>query len=97
MPTYIALFSFTDQGIKNIKQTTQRAQAFKDMAQKAGAQVKELFWTLGQYDLVGIIDAPDDETVTALLLGVNSLGNVRTQSLRAFSAEEVGRILAKMS
>ena len=96
MATYIVLGQFTDQGIRNVKESTKRAEAFKEMAKRAGATVKEVYWTLGQYDIATIVEAPDDAAVTALLLSVGALGNVRTQSLRAFSADEMGRILGKM-
>ncbi len=96
MANYIVLGNFTDQGIRNIKETEKRAEAFKSMAKGAGVTVKDIFWTLGQYDLVITMDAPDDESVTALGLSVGSLGNVRTQTLRAFSAEEMGKILSKV-
>ena len=65
-------------------------------AKKAEVTVKDIYWTLGQYDLVSILEAADDEQATAVGLSVCSLGNVRTQTLRAFSAEEIGRIIAKM-
>ena len=96
MATYITLCNFTDQGISNVKETEKRAEAFKSMAKNIGVTVKDIFWTLGQYDLVITMDAPDDESVTALGLSVGSLGNVRTQTLRAYSAEEIGNILSKM-
>jgi uncharacterized protein with GYD domain len=96
MATYIVLGQFTDQGVRNVKESTKRAEAFKEMAKRAGATVKEVYWTLGQYDIATIVEAPDDAAVTALLLSVGALGNVRTQSLRAFSADEMGRILGKM-
>jgi uncharacterized protein with GYD domain len=96
MATYIVLGNFTDQGIRNVKETTKRAEAFKDMAQKVGVKVKEVYWTLGQYDLATILEAPDEEAVTALGLSACSLGNIRTQTLRAFSAEEMGGIIAKI-
>jgi uncharacterized protein with GYD domain len=95
--TYIVLGQFTDQGIRNVKETTKRAEAFKAMAKKAGATVKEVYWTLGQYDIANIIEAPDDATVTALLLSVGALGNVRTQCLRAYTPGEMGPILGKMA
>jgi uncharacterized protein with GYD domain len=97
MSTYIVLCQFTDQGVRNVKETTKRAEAFKAMAKKSGANVKDLYWTQGQYDLVTVIEAADDISVTALLLSVGALGNIRTQSLRAFSADEMGRILGKMA
>jgi uncharacterized protein with GYD domain len=97
MATFISLASFTDQGIRNVKQSTERAQAFREAAQKAGVTVKDIYWTMGSLDLVVISDAPDDETAMALLLGLGSVGNVRTQTLRGFSAEEMGSIVAKLS
>ena len=96
MATYIVLGQFTDQGIRNAKDSPKRADALREMAKKAGATVKDVYWTLGQYDVVTTIDAPDDATLTALLLSVGALGNVRTQALRAFASDEMGRILKKM-
>jgi uncharacterized protein with GYD domain len=96
MATYVLLVSFTDQGIRNVKDTTKRAEAYREMAKKAGATVKDLYWTLGQYDVVTILEAPDAASVTALGLSVGALGNVWTQTLPAFSAAEMGSILKKM-
>jgi len=96
MATYIVLGQFTDQGIRNVKDTLKRADALKEAAKKSGATIKEVYWTLGQYDIATVVEAPDDATVTALLLGVGRLGNVRTQSLRAFSASEMEGILGRM-
>jgi uncharacterized protein with GYD domain len=96
MATYIVLGNLTDQGIRSVKDTTKRAEAFKALAQKAGVKVKEVYWTLGQYDIATIIESPDEETATALGLSVGALGNIRTQTLRAFTSEEMGRILGKM-
>jgi len=96
MALYIMLANFTEQGIRNIKDTPKRADAFKDMAKKCGATVKELFWTRGQYDIVAIIEAPDDISVTALGLSAGTLGNVRTQTLRAFTSADIKSILGKM-
>jgi uncharacterized protein with GYD domain len=97
MATYITLASFTDQGVRNAKDSVKRAEAFKDMAKKHGATVKDLMWTLGQYDIVVTLDAPDDATVTALNLSIGGLGNVRTQTMRAFSAAEMTNVIAKMT
>ena len=96
MATFIVLGNFTDQGIRNVKETTKRAEAFKAAAKKVGANVKELYWTMGQYDLVTVVEAPDDETATSLLLSAGMLGNIRSQTLRGFSAEELGKIIGKM-
>jgi uncharacterized protein with GYD domain len=97
MSTYIMLINFTDQGIRNVKDTTKRAKAFKEMAKKLGVTVKDVYWTLGQYDLVSILEAPDPASITTVGLSVGALGNVRTQTLSAFSAEEIGQIVAKMA
>jgi len=96
MITYVVLANFTDQGIRNAKDTIKRTEAFKDMAKKFGVTVREIFWTQGQYDIVVITEAPDDISGTALNLSLCALGNVRTQSLRAFSAAEMKAILAKV-
>ena len=97
MATYIVLASFTDQGIRSVKDTTKRADAVKALAKKFGATAKEFFWTLGSYDVVAIFEAPDDASITALGLAIGAAGNVRTQTLRAFSAEEMNRVLAKLA
>lgn len=96
MATYISLFSFTDQGIRNVKQSAERAQAFRKLAQKAGVTVKDIYWTLGAYDGVAIADAPDAQTMQSVLLGLGSQGNIRTQTLPGFSPEEMDSILAKL-
>lgn len=95
MATYISTLKFTAQGIKDIHQTTQRAQSLKDAATKMGVHVTGLYWTLGDHDGVLIFDAPDDETATALLLHLGTLGNVLTSTCRAFNAVEMDRIISK--
>jgi uncharacterized protein with GYD domain len=97
MTTYIVLSHFTEQGIRNVKDTLKRAEAFKEMAGKFGVSVKNLCWTLGQYDVVATIEGPDDQSVTAFGLALGAMGNVRTQTLRAFDAAEMKQILDKMS
>ena len=96
MATFIALGSFTDQGIRNVKDTVKRADMVKEAAQKAGITMKEIFWTLGSHDMVVIFEAPDDASITAFALAVGMAGNVRTQTLRAFSRSEMTAILSKM-
>lgn len=95
MATFITLTKFTDQGIRSIKESPDRFVAFKAMAEKMGLQVKGAFYTVGEYDLVVIIEG-DEQTATAALLKVASLGNVHTQTLRAFSPDEMKGIIAKM-
>jgi uncharacterized protein with GYD domain len=97
MATYILLGTFTEQGIRHVKDTAKRSETVKEMAKKAGVTVKDLYWTLGQYDTVAILDAPDEASVTALGLSIGVAGNVRTQTLRAFTAAEIGPILQKMT
>ena len=97
MATYIVLGRFTDQGVRNVKQTTQRAAAIKELGTKLGVTVKDIYWTLGEYDVLTVLDAPDDATLTAFGLTIGALGNVRSESMRAFNAQEMGQILAKMN
>ena len=97
MAYYVLLSSFTDQGIKSIKDTQKRADAFKAMASKSGIKVHSLLWTLGQYDVVAIAEADDDIAETALGLSIASLGNIRTQTLRAFDTADMAKILSKMA
>ncbi len=96
MSTYLVLGSFTDQGIRNVKDTTKRAEAVRGLARKLGITVKDIYWTLGQYDVATIIEAPDDASATALGLSLGALGNVRTQTLRAFAADEMNQIIGRM-
>ncbi|HEV8539972.1 MAG TPA: GYD domain-containing protein [Nitrospiraceae bacterium] len=96
MATFITLFGWTEQGIKGVKDTAKRAEKFKGMIKKAGGTVKSIYWTMGRYDGVLIFDAPDDETATAVLMTAGSMGNVRSETLRAFGEQEIQRILDKV-
>jgi uncharacterized protein with GYD domain len=95
MATFISLLNFTDQGIRNVKDSPDRFEAFRALAENLGVTVKSAYWTVGNYDIVVIVEGPD-EAVTSALLKVGSLGNVRSQTLRAFSADEMKRIITKM-
>jgi uncharacterized protein with GYD domain len=97
METYVMLFNLTDQGIRNIKDISMRVEPIRDLATSLNVTVKSIFWTLGQYDMVAIIDAPDEIAITALGLSIGKAGNVRTQTLRAFSQAEIGPILSKVT
>ena len=97
MATFITTIKFTPQGIKDIAHTTKRAAAFKASAKKRGVKVRDMYWTLGDYDGVIILEAPDDETATTALLHLGALGNVHTTTCRAFTAGEMDAILAKKS
>ena len=96
MATYITLINFTEKGVQNVKDTGNRAGQYKDLAAKLGCTIKEIWWTHGQYDVVSVVDAPDDASVTALAMSVGKLGYIRTQTLRAFSAPELAPIMNKV-
>src|SRR5215831_2150491 len=96
MATYVVLATFTDQGVKNAKDSPKRAEAFRQMAETFGVTVKDIFWTQGRYDIVIVIEAPDEISATALNLSLSALGNIRTESLRAFSSTDMLKIVAKM-
>ena len=97
MATYIILGSFTDQGIRNVRDTTARADAVTDLAKKLGVTRREIYWTLGEYDVVAVFEASDDAAITALALAIGSQGNVRTQVLRAFNREEMKGVLGRLA
>ena len=97
MATYVVLNTLTDQGIRSIKDTTSRANAARDLAKKFGVTMKDVYWTLGQYDVVAIFEANDDAAMTAFTLALASQGNVHTQILRAFDQSEMKGVLAKLS
>ena len=95
MATFISLVNFTDQGIRNVKDSPDRYEAFRAMAEKMGAKVKGVYYTIGHYDMVMIVEGNDETAMTAMLK-VGSLGNVRTETLRGFSLDEMKKIVAKM-
>jgi len=96
MVTFISLCTFTDQGMRTIKESTKRADMVMEAASKFGSKMTHLYWTQGQYDLISIIEAPDDATATAFGLAIASAGNVRMQTLRAFNRNEMNGILGKL-
>ncbi|MBR1126288.1 GYD domain-containing protein [Bradyrhizobium lablabi] len=96
MVAYVVLANFTDQGVRNAKESPKRADAFKDLAKTFGVTVREIVWTQGRYDIVTIVDAPDESSFMSLTLSLAKLGNVRTESLRAFSAAEMTKIVDDM-
>jgi len=96
MATFITTIKFTQQGVKGIDDSTKRAAALKAAAKKLGAKVTNVFWTLGEYDGLLIMEAPDDETATSVLLHLAAAGNVHTTTCRAFTAAEMDKIVAKV-
>jgi len=96
MATFISTIKFTQQGIKGIDESTKRAAALKAAAKKLGVKVTNIFWTLGEYDGLLILEAPDDKTAMTVLLHLAALGNVHTTTVRAFTAAEMDKIVAKV-
>jgi uncharacterized protein with GYD domain len=92
---YIMLIRLTDQGIRNIKDTTRRADTARSEAERIGGKLT-VYWTFGKYDGIGILDAPNDEAAMEFELRIGSLGNVRTTTLKAFTEEEIARIVDKL-
>ena len=96
MLSYIVLASFTDQGIRTIKDSAKRADAAKELAGRFGVNMKEIYWTQGQYDIVTLCEGKDEASIAAFGLALASAGNVRFQTLRAFTRDEMKGILSKL-
>ena len=96
MPRYVVLVNWTEQGVKNVKETLQRTDSGGTLADKHGLKLEQAYWTVGPYDMVTIFEAPDDEALSAHLLEISSLGNVRTTTLRAYNEEEMSGILQRL-
>ena len=96
MAFYIVLCNYTDQGIKAVKDSPKRADAARDLAKKLGCTMKELYLTMGNYDLVTMVEAPDDETMARFGLTLASAGNIRTTTLRALSEESYRKIIGSI-
>jgi uncharacterized protein with GYD domain len=90
------MVQFTEKGIQAVKQTTKRVAEWTAKVQSMGVSIKQMYWTLGHYDQVCVFDAPDDETAASVLLAADTLGNIRTQTMRAFTTSEMEKILATM-
>ena len=95
MPRYVTLIDWTEQGIANFKDTVDRYEAAEEQFGQLGVRFVDVYWTLGEHDIVGVIEAPDDETATAALLALGSQGNVRTKTMRAFSRDETRALIQK--
>ena len=96
MAHYVVLANFTDQGIRTVKDTTKRAKAFREMVGQMGGKIRDVYWTFGRYDVVLTMEASNDETVAAILTKAGSLGNLKSETLRAFDEKEMDSILAKI-
>jgi uncharacterized protein with GYD domain len=96
MPTYVTLMNWTDQGVRTVRDTVHRREQADALAEKHGARIEQVYWTVGPYDIVAIIEAPDDESATAMLLELSSAGNLRTTTLRAYGREEMSGIVQRL-
>jgi len=96
MVTLISLINWTDQGVRNFKQTTERAQAAMTVAEGLGGRITNIWWTVGPYDIVTVAEFSDDETGTAFLLALGAQGNIRTTTLRAFDTDQIQAIIGKI-
>ncbi len=96
MATFVCLLNYTDQGIRNIKESPARLDAAKRAFQAAGGELKQWYLAMGRHDAVIVAEAPDDETVAKLLLSIGALGNVRTETLRVFTESEYRKIVASL-
>jgi uncharacterized protein with GYD domain len=97
VPHYIILFNFTDQGIRNVKDTIKRAENYKAAVEDAGGRLISEYYTLGKHDIVTIVEAPDDESIMSVLLSTGKLANARSETLKAFPVSEVAKIIEKLS
>ncbi len=95
MPNYVSLINWTDQGVRNFKDTVDRYEAAQAAMGASGVTFKDAYWTVGPYDLVTVVEGADDETATAALLGIAAQGNIRTTTMRAFSADEMRSVIER--
>lgn len=97
MPRYVVLFDWTEQGVRNFKDTVDRYESAQSQLEGLGVRFTDIYWTLGSHDIVSIVDAPNDESLAAGLLAVAGAGNVRTTTLRAFAADEMRSLISKVA
>ncbi|MGH2405434.1 MAG: GYD domain-containing protein [bacterium] len=93
MPLYVTLGNWTDQGVRTVKDTMKRADAFVAAAEKLNCKVREIVWTMGAYDIVAMVEAPNDQVASQLALGTGMGGNVRTLTMRAYQKGEMEKII----
>lgn len=95
MPHYISLVNWTEQGIKTVKESPKRVDSVNALASKLGAKM-DVFYTMGEYDIVAVTDAPNDDVAMQLLLEIGKIGNVRTKTLKAWTTAEATKVIAKL-
>jgi uncharacterized protein with GYD domain len=96
MPTYVILMNWTDQGVRAERETVHRREQADALAEKYGARIEQVYWTMGHYDSVIILEAPDDESASAFVLEVTAAGNLRTATLRAFDHDQMQSIIQRV-
>ena len=96
MPTYVVLFNWTEQGIRNVRDTVERSDRANELAERHSVSLEHIYWTVGPYDLTVVAEAPDDESISAFLLELSSAGNLRTTTLRAYNREEISNLLQRL-
>jgi uncharacterized protein with GYD domain len=96
MATYVSLLNWTEQGIRSVRDTTKRAMAFQSMAKKMQVTIKDIYWTMGHYDVIVIMEAPDDQAISRLMLGLGALGNAKSATLRGYSSQDMNQLLKGM-
>jgi uncharacterized protein with GYD domain len=95
MPIYVGLVNWTEQGVREFRGSVERANGFRQLVEQAGGRVREMVWTMGEYDFITVFQAPDDETAAALVLRVAAAGNVHTKTMRAFDADQMTDIITR--
>ena len=96
MATYIMMSRYSPQGMQNIKESPARVEAARQLMRGQGAELKQFYTVMGRYDTVAIVEAPDDEAMARVVLAIGSLGNISTETLRAFGEEEFRKICATL-
>lgn len=95
MPSYVSLIDWTQQGVASFKDSVDRYEAAQQHFEQLGVRFVDVYWTLGEHDIVAVLEAPDDETATAALLAIGAQGNIRTKTMRAFSRDEMRAVIDK--
>ncbi len=96
MPTYVSLLNWSEQGIRNVRDTLDRLKRAEETAEKYGVRFVETYYTVGPYDIVTVMEAADEESATAVLLALGAAGNVRSTTLRAYDPEEMSQIIQRL-
>ena len=96
MPTFLVLWNWTEQGIRNFKDSPKRVEAFKQLVEKNGGKVVQFLYTMGKYDGAAFLETPNDEAFLKIALGVGSLGNIRSTTLKAWTVSEAAKVFSQL-